>query len=76
MKRKSFLLIAGIAVAGAIVAAAAMRKRKVETKAHPLTGVVTKRMQLFSTLAGKGDRGSRPAREVDIEMAQAYQASV
>jgi hypothetical protein len=69
------LLVAGAAVAGAVVAAAAMRRRKVDTKAHPLTGALSKRVKLFSALAGQGDRGARPAREVDIEMAQAYQAS-
>jgi hypothetical protein len=63
------------AVAGALVAAAVMKRRKVNTKAHPLTGAVTKRVQLFSHLAGKGG-GSRPPREVDIEEAAAYQASV
>ena len=63
-------------MAGAVVAAAAMRKRKAETKAHPLTGAVSKRVQLFSTLAGQGQGGARPAREVDVETAQAYQATV
>jgi hypothetical protein len=68
-------LIAGVAIVGAVVVAAAMRKRKIDTKAHPLTGVVNKRMQLFSALAGKNNGASRPAREVDIEIASSYHAS-
>lgn len=76
-KRKGFFLVAGVAIAGTalLVAGATMRKRKVDTKPHPLTGSLNRRVQLFSALAGKarGDRGSHQARgEADIEIAQAY----
>lgn len=69
-------MIGAAAAAGAVVAAATMSKRRVETdvKSHPLTGSVNRRVELFSTLAGKGV-GARPPRATDIEMAQGYRAT-
>lgn len=44
------------------------QQRKVETaKPHPLTGVVTKRINLFTELAGSRKGGSRPARTANTD---------
>jgi len=79
-RKTAFLALGVAAVAGALIAGAAMKRRKVDTKAHPLTGSISKRVQLFSNLAGKGG-GARPVREfereyeVDVEEAAAYRVA-
>lgn len=61
------VLLATAALAGAAIAAVVVKKRKVETKAHPLKGALNRRIELFSNLAGHHGDAARPPRRYDEE---------
>lgn len=66
-KRNASMFIAGAAVLGAAIAAVVVKKRKVDTKQHPLKGALSRRIQLFSNLADHHDSAARPPRRYDEE---------
>ena len=59
--------VAVAAVVGAVIAAVVVKKRKVNTKQHPLKGALNRRIQLFSNLADHHDSAARPPRRYDEE---------
>ena len=61
------IFIIGAAVVGAAIAAVVVKKRKVDTKQHPLKGALSRRIQLFSNLADHHDSAARPPRRYDEE---------
>ena len=67
-------MLGAAAVAGAAIAMAAYRKRPVVTKAHPLAGSLSKRMNLFQRIAGHHslDKVARPTRVVEMSVNDNY----
>jgi hypothetical protein len=73
-KKGVIVMLGAAAVAGAAVAMVAYRKRSVVTKAHPLAGSLSKRMNLFQSIAGhhSHNKASRPSRVVEVAVDDNY----
>jgi len=59
--------LASAAIVGAAIAGVVVRRRKAETKNHPLKGALNRRIKLFSNMAEHHDSAARPPRRYDEE---------
>jgi len=66
-RKGAMFMIAAAAVVGGVIAALVVKKRKVETRDHPLKGALNRRIQLFSNLASHHEEAARPPRRYDEE---------